>query len=174
MQTGQRVAFAGMAVSGTLAVVKILAGLAGNSTSVVADGFESAGDVFASGFVWLGLTVAARPADENHPYGHGRAETLTGLMIGLVLTAAGTIISYRSLETIGELHAAPAWYVVWPLIGSALAKAFLSGIKFHYGRKLKSAALVEFDPGTTQWISSRRLPPWLPSAWRCTTRPASS
>ena len=93
MHIGQRVAIAGMVVSGSLAFVKIFAGVSGHSTAVVADGLESAGDVFASGFVLLGLTLAARPADENHPYGHGRAEILTGLLIGLALTAAGALIS---------------------------------------------------------------------------------
>lgn len=135
-------AFAGMAVSGMLAVAKIVAGLAGNSSATVADGLESAGDVFASGFVWLGLTVAARPADANHPYGHGRAETLTGLVIGLALTVVGTLIAYRSLEGIASARAAPSLYVLWPLIASAVAKAGLSGLKFHYGRKLKSSALI--------------------------------
>ena len=79
MQIGQRVAVAGMLVCGALALIKIVAGLAGHSTAVVADGLESAGDVFASGFVLFGLTLAAKPADEEHPYGHGRVETLTGL-----------------------------------------------------------------------------------------------
>src|SRR5512147_134941 len=101
MTTGQRVAVTGMAVSGALALVKITAGLTGHSTSAVADGFESAGDVFASAFVLLGLSLAAKPADENHPYGHGRVETLTGLLIGLVLTAGGALISFGSLEKLG-------------------------------------------------------------------------
>jgi len=65
-------------------------------------GWKSAGDVFASGFVLLGLTLAARPPDKNHPYGHGRAETLTGLLIGLGLTAAGALISYDSLRRLGS------------------------------------------------------------------------
>ena len=98
MHTGQRVAIVGMVVSATLAVAKIIAGLAGHSTAVVADGCESAGDVFSSGFVLLGLTLAAKPADEDHPYGHGRIETLTGLLIGLLLTAAGVLISAASFE----------------------------------------------------------------------------
>ena len=72
MQTGQRIAAAGMAVSAALALTKIFVGLAGHSTAVVADGLESAGDVLASGLVLLGLTLAAIPPDENHPYGHGR------------------------------------------------------------------------------------------------------
>ena len=106
MQTGQRVAVLGMLVSGALAVAKITAGLAGHSAAVVSDGFESAGDVFASGFVLLGLTLAAKPPDEEHPYGHGRIETLTGLVIGLVLTAAGVLISATSFGHLGQPHAA--------------------------------------------------------------------
>ncbi|HUD84728.1 MAG TPA: cation transporter [Candidatus Saccharimonadales bacterium] len=61
MQSGQRIAVLGMVVSGAPAVAKITAGLAGHSTAVVAGGLESAGDVFASGFVLLGLTMAAKP-----------------------------------------------------------------------------------------------------------------
>src|SRR5271157_5075156 len=105
MNTGQRVALAGMLVSGALSAVKIVVGLAGHSTAVVADGFESGSDVFASGFVLLGLTLAEIPADENHPYGHGRVETLTGLLIGLVLAALGALISYSSLERLGRPRA---------------------------------------------------------------------
>jgi cation diffusion facilitator family transporter len=142
MHIGQRVAIAGMVVSGSLAIVKIVAGLSGHSTAVVADGLESAGDVFASGFVLLGLTLAARPADENHPYGHGRAETLTGLLIGLALAATGALISYESLRRLGQPRLPLAAYVVWPLVASVLAKAALASVKFHYGRKIGSAGLI--------------------------------
>ncbi len=142
MQIGQRVALAGILVSGSLAVIKILAGLAGHSTATVADGLESAGDVVASGVVFLGLTLAAKPADENHPYGHGRVETLTGLLVGMFLAAAGVLICYRSLGNIHLTHPPPARYVLAALAASAVAKSFLSYIKFHYGRKIHSAALV--------------------------------
>src|SRR5262249_22979029 len=142
MQVGQRIAIAGMAVSGALAALKIAAGIFGHSTAVTADGLESAGDVFASGFVLLGLTVAAVPADSNHPYGHGRAETLTGLIIGLVLSAAGALISYRSLLNLNSPGPAPELFVVWPLTLSALAKAGLAAVKFRVGKKTLSAALV--------------------------------
>jgi cation diffusion facilitator family transporter len=142
MQTGQKVAAAGIAVSVVLAVVKIAAGWIGRSSAVLADGFESVGDVFASSLVMLGLTLAAKPADQNHPYGHGRIETLTGLLIGLALTAGGAVIGYASLNQVGERQAPPATFVIWPLAGSALVKTALSGVKFHYGRKLKSSALL--------------------------------
>jgi cation diffusion facilitator family transporter len=142
MHIGQRVAIAGMVVSGSLAIVKVLVGVSGHSTAVVADGLESAGDVFASGFVLLGLTLAARPADENHPYGHGRVEILTGLLIGLAVTAACALISYDSLRRLGQPRLPLAAYVVWPLIASLLARMALASVKFHYGRKLHSTALT--------------------------------
>jgi cation diffusion facilitator family transporter len=142
MQVGQRIAIAGMAVSGALAAIKIVAGIIGHSTAVVADGMESAGDVLASGFVLLGLTLAALPADSNHPYGQGRAETLTGLVIGLFLAAAGALISYRSLLNLNSHRPSPAAFVIWPLLLSALAKSGLAATKFRYGRKSRSAALV--------------------------------
>jgi cation diffusion facilitator family transporter len=131
-----------MLVSGALSVVKIVIGLAGHSTAVVADGFESGSDVFASGFVLLGLTLAAIPADKNHPYGHGRVETLTGLLIGLGLTALGALISYTSIERLGRPREAVSAFVIWPLLASLFAKMSLSATKFRYGRKLQSAALT--------------------------------
>jgi cation diffusion facilitator family transporter len=141
MSTGQRVAAAGMLVSGILALIKISAGLAGHSTAVFADGLESTSDVFASGLVLLGLTIAAKPADKEHPYGHGRVEILTGLLIGLILAAGGVLISYVSIEHVGRPQAVPAGYVVWPLILSLAAKSVLAAFKFRYARKLQSDSL---------------------------------
>src|SRR5438874_506775 len=142
MQTGQRVAAAGMLVSGVLAAIKILAGMAGHSTAVVADGMESAGDVMASGFVLLGLTLAAKPPDADHPYGHGRFEILVGLLIGVVLVGGGALISYTSLRQLGQPRLPLAGYVVWPLGVSLIAKTCLAIVKFRYGRRLDSAALI--------------------------------
>ena len=142
MQTGQRVAATGMIVSGALAVTKIAAGMAGHSTAVVADGLESAADVIASGFVLFGLTLAAKPADANHPYGHGRVETLTGLLIGLVLLVGGALISWNSIRRVGQPHEPLAAFVVWPLLISIAAKTGLATMKFRFGRKLQSDALT--------------------------------
>jgi hypothetical protein len=68
-----------------------------------------------------GLTLAAKPADWNHPYGHGRIETVTGLFVGFTLATAGLAISANALRTIIALPGAamppPAPFVVWPLIG---------------------------------------------------------
>ncbi len=139
---GKRVAMVSVAVSAALAVSKIIIGLLGRSTSVVADGLESAGDVVASGIVMFGFIVAARPADENHPYGHGRYETLTGLLVGMILFAGGIGICYRSLQSVGSMHAPPELYGIWPLLASMASKAVLSAVKFRYGRKIYSSALI--------------------------------
>jgi cation diffusion facilitator family transporter len=142
MEAGQRVAVTGIAVSGALAVLKIVVGSMAGSTSVVADGFESASDVFASGVVWFGLWWASKPADKDHPYGHGRVETLAGLVVGIGLVAAGVSIAYGSLREIGLDHAPPAQFGVWPLMISLVVKSLLSSLKFYYGRALRSAALT--------------------------------
>jgi cation diffusion facilitator family transporter len=123
-------------------VIKLFAGIYGHSTSVVADGLESASDVFASGFVLLGLTLAAKPADHDHPYGHGRIEILTGLLIGLGLSAGGALICYGSVARLGHSFEPVAAFVVWPLVLSLTAKTILAIFKFRYARHLKSASLT--------------------------------
>lgn len=139
---GRRVAIASMAASGMLAVVKIVVGIWAGSTSVVADGVESASDVLASGMVFLGLLVAARPADANHPYGHGRFEILTGLGVGMILTGTGTAICVRSLERASQAHTTPHAYAIWALVLSIVVKSILSWTKFRFGRRIRSAALL--------------------------------
>ncbi|MGC8882998.1 MAG: cation diffusion facilitator family transporter [Bryobacteraceae bacterium] len=139
---GARIAVLSMAVSGALALAKIIIGYLAASASVIADGVESAGDVLASGIVLLGLTVAARPPDRNHPYGHGRFETLTGLVTGLGLAAVGAGIVWKSLQNIGLRHAPPAVWALWPVILSVLAKSVLAAVKLRVGRRIRSSALV--------------------------------
>jgi cation diffusion facilitator family transporter len=136
----RRVALASIGVSAVLAVVKIVVGMAANSVALVSDGLESTADFFTSGLVLAGLWVASKPADEDHPYGHGRLETLTGLAIGLMLVAAGTGICLRALEHRNDQHA-PALYAIWPLAGSILLKSILSAAKFRFSRRIGSAGL---------------------------------
>jgi cation diffusion facilitator family transporter len=142
MRIGQKVALGGMIASGGLAVVKIVTGMMAGSISVVADGLESVGDVLASGLVFLGLTVAAKPPDWNHPYGHGRAETLTALLVGLTLMAAGVAISVHAFLLLSSPHAAPAAYAIWPLIASIGIKGVMGAMKYRTGKKIGSAALA--------------------------------
>ena len=96
-----------------LAIIKGLAGFFGNSYALIADAIESTTDIFASFLVLFGIKYSNRPADKNHPYGHGRAEPLiTFLVVGFLITSA-TIIAYESIINIGTPHQLPKpWTLV--------------------------------------------------------------
>jgi len=102
-----------------LAIVKGIAGFIGNSYALLADAIESTSDIFSSFLVLFGLKYASKPADKNHPYGHGRAEPLiTFLVVGFLITSA-TIIAYESIKNISTPHELPKiWtlFVLAPLI----------------------------------------------------------
>jgi cation diffusion facilitator family transporter len=139
---GRRIAAAGIIASALLATMNVAIGLKTQSVSVAATGFEFAGDVLASSIVLLGLFMAARPADDNHPYGHGRSETLAALAVGMVLAGAGVVISWRSLQAVGAVHPPPARIATVALGIAIVVRAVMSTLKFRIGRRLRSASLV--------------------------------
>jgi cation diffusion facilitator family transporter len=141
-RAGRTVAIVSMLVSAALAAAKIVVGLKANSTAVVSDGLESVGDVLTSGLVMFGLMIAAKPADSEHPYGHGRLETLSALVVGMILIASGSLIAFRSLQRAWESQHTPAAYAVWPLIASIGVKSAMSLTKWRLGRRIRSAALT--------------------------------
>ena len=96
-----------------LAIIKGLAGFFGNSYALIADAIESTTDIFASILVLFGIKYSNKPADENHPYGHGRAEPLiTFLVVGFLITSA-TVIAYESIINIGTPHELPkSWTLI--------------------------------------------------------------
>ena len=90
-----------------LALIKWLAGYFGNSYALIADAIESTADIFSSFLVLFGIKYASRPADKNHPYGHGRVEPLiTFLVVGFLITSA-TIIAHESIVNINTPHELP-------------------------------------------------------------------
>ncbi len=114
-----------------LAGIKLVTGILGNSFALVADAIESITDTFTSLLVYLGLRYAMRPADENHPYGHGKAEPLiTFLVVVFLLISAGVII-WQSIVNIQEPHETPEPYTLWILAGIILIKE----IAYRYVRK---------------------------------------
>jgi cation diffusion facilitator family transporter len=141
MRKARQIAILGMVVSGLLAAMKLTAGWRARSASVTADGFESAADVFASGLVLAGLIVASRPADENHPYGHGRVETLSGLLLGFFLFCAGAVIAWQGLTGAADAVAPAAWAII-PLVISIFAKGGLVLVKYRHGRVIGSSSLL--------------------------------
>lgn len=136
----RRISALSLGASAVLAAVKISVGLAAASTAVVSDGVESASDCFTSGLVLLGLWIASKPSDSDHPYGHGRFEILTGLTIGVLLAIIGTGICLQSLVRREMLHPL-ATYAVWPLLLSIAVKAFFASAKYRMGKRTGSSSL---------------------------------
>jgi len=95
-----------------LAAVKGTVGYFGNSYALIADAIESVSDVFSSFLVLLGLKYSSRPADENHPYGHGKAEALVTFAVVGFLVVSATVIAYESIEHIRTPHKTPASYTL--------------------------------------------------------------
>ncbi|HXR47800.1 MAG TPA: cation diffusion facilitator family transporter [Candidatus Limnocylindrales bacterium] len=113
LQRSLRATFLGLATNATLMVVKFLAGFFGHSQALIADAVESLADIFSSIIVWRGLVVAATPPDEDHPYGHGKAEPLAAAIVSAMLLLAAGLIAYHSLQGIIKPRVAPS---PWTLI----------------------------------------------------------
>lgn len=104
------------------ALSKSIVGFFGNSYALIADAIESVGDVFASALVLVGFHYTKRPPDENHPYGHGKAEPLITFAVVGLLVASAVIIVLQSIENIQTPHKAPETYTLWFLGIIILAK----------------------------------------------------
>ncbi len=124
-----------------LAVIKGVAGIIGNSYALIADAIESTSDVFSSLLVFFGLRYSTKPADKNHPYGHGKAEPLVTFAIVLFLVVSATIIAYQSIQHIQSPQKAPKKYTLIVLVIIIVIKE----ISFRYvskkGDETKSTSL---------------------------------
>jgi len=142
LSVAKKVTAVGMAVSGLLALSKLIVGWLAHSTAVLADGVENVGDLFGSGLVLYALFVASKPPDKQHPYGHGRSETIAGLAVGFLLGVSGLGICYESFRRLHVVTEIPHLYGIWPLVASVIVKSGLSVGKFMFGRRLQSAAIL--------------------------------
>jgi cation diffusion facilitator family transporter len=141
MQSGARVALAGMVVNVAFAAAKISAGLFGNSYVLIADGIESALDIAGSFVIWGGLKFAARPPDETHPYGHGKAEPMAAgiVAMGVILAAIG--LAVQSVREIFTPHHGPAPFTLIVLIVVIVVKEFLFRVVIRLGKNVESTAV---------------------------------
>ena len=100
-----------------LAIIKWLAGVFGHSYALIADAIESTTDVFSSILVLFGIKYASKPADKNHPYGHGRAEPLITFVVVGFLIASAALIVYQSIKNIATPHTLPeTWTLIFLVI----------------------------------------------------------
>lgn len=125
----------------SLMIIKIGVGVVGNSYALIADGIESASDIFSSVITWAGFRWSLKPADEDHPYGHGKIDALTGMFSGGALFAAAAFIAYQSILEIRTPHHSPAWFTLPVLIGVIVVKELLSRRVFAAADTFDSNAL---------------------------------
>ncbi|HMP83820.1 MAG TPA: cation diffusion facilitator family transporter [Verrucomicrobiota bacterium] len=141
LQRGLRATFAGMAVNIVLATSKLVAGIIGHSHALVADAVESLADVFSSLIVWRGLTVAAVPADQDHPYGHGKAEPIAAAFVATMLLLAAAWIVATAAKEIAEPQQGPAPFTLAVLIAVIVIKEGLFRFVLCEGKAVDSSAV---------------------------------
>lgn len=138
---GIRAAQTGLLVNAGLAITKLVAGLVGNAYALVADAVESMADILSSTIVWSGIRVAARDPDEEYPFGYGKAESLAGAVVSLLLVGAAVGIAAEAIEEIRTPHHTPAPWTLAVLVGVMIVKWGLARRVARVGSTLGSSVL---------------------------------
>ncbi len=139
--TAIRAALLGILVNGTLAIVKLVAGILGNCYALIADAVESMTDIFSSFVVWRGLSLSLQPPDTDHPYGHGKAEPLAASFVSLILLAAAIGIAIQAVREIQIPHHAPKAFTIWVLLIVVIIKESWFRFVFKVGNEVTSTAV---------------------------------
>ena len=129
----------GILLNAGLAVAKFAGGILGNTYALIADGAESTLDIFSSLLVWAGFRVAARPPDANHPYGHGKAEAVSGLAVAVFVFAMAGWVGLHAVHEIITPHLGPKWWTL-PLLAGVVT------VKLWFARRVRS---VGVEAGST-------------------------
>ena len=136
-----RVTLTGLLVNTALAVGKTAAGVVGHSHALIADGVESLADILSSLVVWRGMVVASAPADEDHPYGHGKAEPMAAAFVASMLLFAALWIAVQAVREILRPHSLPAPFTLVVLIVVVVVKETLFRLVFKEGSDIESSAV---------------------------------
>jgi cation diffusion facilitator family transporter len=131
----------GLLTNTALAIVKVIAGIAGHSQALIADGIESSADVCSSLVVWSGLRISARSADDDYPFGYGKAEPLSALAVGLLLMLAALMIAVESVRQILTPHLTPRPFTLVVLVAVVLIKEVLFRRVIRVGADVGSTAV---------------------------------
>jgi cation diffusion facilitator family transporter len=140
-ESSARLVLRGIGLNALLAAVKLAGGIFGNTYALIADAAESMLDILTSIFVWAGFRVAAQPPDENHPYGHGKAEPLAGLLVAGFIFAMAGWVAWHAVREIRTPHQGPAWWTLLVLAGVIVAKTWFSRRMRMKGEEVGSTTL---------------------------------
>ncbi len=125
-QRGIRSAQTSVLLNASLAITKLVAGVLGHTYALIADAVESTADVFGSLIVWRGLHVSGRAADEDYPFGYGKAESLAAAVVALILMGSALFITVHAVREIRTPHLTPAPWTLLVLVGVVSVKTWLS------------------------------------------------
>src|SRR5580658_3063987 len=141
IKRGLKSSLIGIGFNLVLALFKCIAGFAGHSFALIADGIESLSDVVSSSVVYLGLRFAIKPPDKDHPYGHGKAEPIAAVIVSLALILAAIVIGVESIQRIRTPHPLPEPYTLWVLLAVVAVKILLSRYVSSVGEGIDSTAV---------------------------------
>lgn len=136
----EQVALIGVVVNAALAVVKLVAGIVGHSFALVADAAESLVDIAGSAVVWGAFRYGARPADEDHPFGHGKIEALAGLAVALLVMSVGVGIAVEAVRQIATPHRGPLPFTLVVLVAVVIVKETMFQLARRAAKRASSSA----------------------------------
>ena len=142
-KTAERWAIIGVVGNIILTAFKAFAGIVGGSSAMVADATHSASDIVASAVVYISLKIAKKPADDEHPFGHGKAEAISTSIVGLMLIAAGIQIirtAYISISS-GSIHA-PGIIALYAAVLSIVVKEAMYRFTYKVGKRINSPSTI--------------------------------
>ncbi len=139
----EQISILGIIANVLLAVSKITAGILTKSAAVLADGINSGTDIFASVINLVGIKASKKPADKEHPYGHEKAEVISGFVITLIIFSSGLFIIYDAVTGFLGKSVVTISYITFIIMASsALINFIMSKLKIHYGKKENSVSLL--------------------------------
>jgi len=139
--TGMKTTLIGIVISIILVFIKGIAGYTGHSYALIADATETGADIFSSALLWIGLRIALKSPDKEHPYGHGKAEPLAAVVISLFLIGAAIWIAYNSIKYITTPHDLPKSFTLYVLVIVIIIKETMFRYVLGVGKKINSQAV---------------------------------
>ena len=137
-----RAALLGLVINLLLGVVKLVGGIVGRSFALISDAVNSLGDVFASVVVIYGLNVAQRPPDDEHPYGHTKAEAIAGSNVALLIILSAAFVGYEALLQMSRPHSIPPIWTLFIAGANVIIKEALYRYKLQVGHRLGSSSVI--------------------------------
>ncbi|MGG0238305.1 cation diffusion facilitator family transporter [Bacillus rhizoplanae] len=125
-----------------LAIIKAVIGYVGNSKALMADAVHSASDVIGSLAVLFGLRAAKQPPDDDHPYGHGKAESISAIIVAVLLFVVGIEIVISSIKAFTQVLEPPRWITVIAVLLSIVVKEGMFRYKYELGKRINSDAII--------------------------------